>query len=149
MYCHSPQRLSIEEQQGQALYSYRLRFSQMNNSPRANVFPAGEAHFGQAMYRSLERSTQDNKRDGFDLYSAQASFAWPRVDLARLLQRGVSRPFWIIKYKNKKKCKTNKKILAVPEIPILKFSLIPIDAPIYRLTTPFCILLKINACHSF
>ena len=146
MYCHSPQRLSIEEQQGQALYSYRLRFSQVNNSPRANVFPAGEAHFGQAMYRSLERSTQDNKRDGFDLYSAQASFAWPRA----LLRRGVSRPFWIIKYKKKKKkYKTNKKILAVPEIPIFKFSLIPIDAPIYRLTTTFCILLKINACHSF
>ena len=64
----------------------------MKNSPRANVFPVGEANFGQAMYRSLERSTQDI-RDGFDLYSAQASFAWPRVDLARLLRRGVSRPF--------------------------------------------------------
>ena len=69
----------------------------MNNSPRANVFPAGEAHFGKAMYRSLERSTQDT-RDGFDLYSAQALFAWPRVDLARLLRRGVSRPFWIISF---------------------------------------------------
>ena len=30
------------------------------------------------MYRSLERSPQDT-RDGFDLYSAQASLAWPRV----------------------------------------------------------------------
>ena len=30
-----------------------------NNIPRANVFPAGEANFGQAMYRSLERSTLD------------------------------------------------------------------------------------------
>ena len=49
------------------------------------------------MYRSLERSTQDT-RDGFDLYSAQALFAWPRVDLARLLRRGVSRPFWIISF---------------------------------------------------
>ena len=36
----------------------------MNNSPRANVFPAGVANFGKAMYRSLERSTQDT-RDGF------------------------------------------------------------------------------------
>ena len=52
-----------------------MRFSQVNNSPRANGFPAGEANFGQAMFRSLERSTQDT-RDGFDLYSAQASFAW-------------------------------------------------------------------------
>ena len=80
--CHSPQKLSIEEQHCQALYSYRLRFSYVNNSPRAIVFPAWEANFGQAMYRSLERSTQDNTWDGFDLYSAQASFAWPRVDLA-------------------------------------------------------------------
>ena len=34
------------------------------------------------MYGSLERSPQ-NTRDGFDLYSAQASLAWPRVNLAR------------------------------------------------------------------
>ena len=40
------------------------RLSQGNNTPRANVFPAGVANFGKAMYRSLERSTQDT-RDGF------------------------------------------------------------------------------------
>ena len=40
------------------------RLSQVNNSPRANVFPAGEANFGKALYRSLERSSQDT-RDGF------------------------------------------------------------------------------------
>ena len=34
------------------------------------------------MYRSLERSPQDS-REGFFLYSAQASFSWPCVDLAR------------------------------------------------------------------
>ena len=68
--------------------------SQVNNSPRANVFPAGVANFGKAMYQSLERSTQDT-RDGFFLYSAQASFSWSRVDLARLLRRAYSRPFWI------------------------------------------------------
>ena len=73
------------------------RFSQVNNGPRANVFPAGEANFGQAMSRSLERATQDT-RDGFDFYSVQASFAWRRVDVARLLRRGVSRPFWIISF---------------------------------------------------
>ena len=44
----------------------RLAIAQVNNSPRANVFPAGEANFGQAMYWSLERSPQDT-RDGFDL----------------------------------------------------------------------------------
>ena len=38
-----------------------LRLSQVNNSPRANVFPAGVANFGKAMYRSLERSTQDTR----------------------------------------------------------------------------------------
>ena len=32
----------------------------------------------EAMYRSLERSPHDTW-DGFDLYSAQASFVWPRV----------------------------------------------------------------------
>ena len=40
---------------------------------------------GQVTYKSLERPPQDT-RDGFDLHSAQASFAWPRVDLARPLQ---------------------------------------------------------------
>ena len=38
------------------------------------------------MYRFLERAPQD-PRDGIFLYSAQASFSWPRVDLARLLRR--------------------------------------------------------------
>ena len=47
------------------------------------------------MYRSLERSTE-NTQDGFDLYSAQASFDWSRVDVARLLRRDDFRPFWII-----------------------------------------------------
>ena len=37
---------------------------QLKNSPRPNVFPAGVANFGKAMYRSVERSTQDT-RDGF------------------------------------------------------------------------------------
>ena len=41
---------------------------------------------GKAMYRSLERSTQDT-RDGFVLHSAQSSFCWPRVELAWLLRR--------------------------------------------------------------
>ena len=71
--------------------------SQVNNSPRANVFPAGVANFGKAMYQSLESSTQDT-RDGFFLYSAQASFSWSRVDLARLLRRAYSRPFWITSF---------------------------------------------------
>ena len=46
------------------------------------------------MYRSPERSPQDS-RGGFFLYSAQASFSWPRVDLARLLRRAYSRSVWI------------------------------------------------------
>ena len=32
------------------------------------------------------------------LYSAQASFSWPRVDLARLLRRAYSRSVWIISF---------------------------------------------------
>ena len=75
----------------------------MNNSRRANVFPAGVANFGKAMYRSLERSTQDT-RDGFFLYSAHASFSWPRVDLARLLRGAYSRPFWITSFEFVKVC---------------------------------------------
>ena len=47
------------------------------------------------MYRSLERSRQDT-RDRFDLYSAQASFAWVRVDLAQPPRRDDFRPFWIV-----------------------------------------------------
>ena len=41
-----------------------------------------------------ERSPQDS-RDDFFVYSAQASFSWPRVDLARLLRRAYSRSVWI------------------------------------------------------
>ena len=48
------------------VYLGESRLSQVNNSPRANVFPAGVTNFGKAMYRSLEKSTQDT-RDGFFL----------------------------------------------------------------------------------
>ena len=40
------------------------RLSEVNNSPRANVFPAGVANFGKAMYQSQERPTKGT-RDGF------------------------------------------------------------------------------------
>ena len=79
------------------------RLSQVNNSPRANVFPARVAKFGKAMYRSLERSTQDT-REGVFLYSASALFSWPRVDLARLLRRAYSGPFWITTFEFAKVC---------------------------------------------
>ena len=46
----------------------------------------GDANFGQETYWSLERPPQVTL-DGFDLYSSQASIAWPRVDLTRPLQR--------------------------------------------------------------
>ena len=72
--------------------SVLFRLAQVNKSPRANVFPSGKANFGRAMYRSLER------------YSAQASFAWPRVDLARPLRRDDFRPFWIISFEFVKVC---------------------------------------------
>ena len=61
----------------------------------------------QARYRSIERSPQVT-RDRFDLsdlYSAQASFAWPLVDLARPLQCvRLFRPFWIISFEFVKVC---------------------------------------------
>ena len=55
------------------------------------MFPGGEANFGQETYWSLERPPQVTL-DGFDLYSSQASIAWPRVDLTRPLQRQQFRP---------------------------------------------------------
>ena len=59
-----------------------------------NAFAAGEANFGQAMYRSLERWPQDT-RYGFDLYSAQASLICltARWSLLRRLSA-----FWIISF---------------------------------------------------
>ena len=60
-------------------------------------FPPREGGFGQMMYRSPERSPQDS-RDRCFLYSAQASFSWPWVDLARLLRRACSQSFWIISF---------------------------------------------------
>ena len=74
------------------VYLSELGLSQVNNSPRANVFPAGVVNFDKAMYRSLERSTQDTW-DGFFLDSDQASFSWPRVDLTRLLRRAFFSAF--------------------------------------------------------
>ena len=47
----------------------------------------------QAMYWSPQ-DTRD-RFDLSDLYSAQDSFAWPRVDLARPLRLVDVRPFWI------------------------------------------------------
>ena len=55
------------------------------------------------MYRSPERSPQDSQ-DGFFLHSAQASFSWPRVDLARLLRRACSRSFSITSFEFVKVC---------------------------------------------
>ena len=40
----------------------------------------------------------------FFLYSAQASFSWPRVDLALLLRRAYSWPFWITSFEFAKVC---------------------------------------------
>ena len=40
----------------------------------------------------------------FFLYSAQASFSWQRVDLARLLRRAYSWPFWITSFEFVKVC---------------------------------------------
>ena len=58
------------------------RLSQVNNSPRPNVFPAGVANFGKAMYRSLERSTQDTRGEFFFCtmptpYFRGRVFIWP------------------------------------------------------------------------
>ena len=74
-----------------------------NNCLLLSIFSAGLGGFGQMMYRSPETSPQDS-RDGFFLYSAQASFSWPRVDLARLLRPAYSRSVWIISFEFVKVC---------------------------------------------
>ena len=74
-----------------------------NNCLLLSIFPAGEGGFGQIMYWSRERSPQV-PCDGIFLYSAQASFSWPRVDLARLLRRAYSRSVWIIFFEFVKVC---------------------------------------------
>ena len=74
-----------------------------NNCLLSSIFPAGEGGFGQMRYWSLERSPQDS-RDGIFLFSAQASFSWSRVDLARLLRRAYSRSVWIIFFEFVKVC---------------------------------------------
>ena len=49
-------------------------------------------HFGQVTYRTPGKPPQVTL-NGFDLLSGQASFAWPRVDLALPLRRKKFRPF--------------------------------------------------------
>ena len=84
-----------------ALGFFKLQFN--DTCLISSIFPAGEGGFGLMMYRSPERSPQDS-RDGIFLYSAQASFSWPRVDLARLLRRAYSRSVWIISFEFVKVC---------------------------------------------
>ena len=83
--------------------SGELWLARKNNCLLSSIFPAGEGGFGQMVYRSPERSPQDS-RDGFFLYIAQASFSWPRVDLARPLRRACSRSFGIISLEFVKVC---------------------------------------------
>ena len=67
-------------------------------------FSAGEGGFGQMVYRSPERRSPQDSRDGFFLYSAQAPFSWPRVDLARPIRRACSRSFGFISFEFVKVC---------------------------------------------
>ena len=83
--------------------SGELWLARKNNCLLSSIFPAGEGGFGQMMYRSPERSPQDSQ-DGIFWYSAQASFSWPRVDLARLLRRAYSPCVWIISFEFVKVC---------------------------------------------
>ena len=84
--------------------SSELWLARKNNCLLSSIFPAGEGGFRQMMYWSPERSSQDS-RDGFFLYTAQASFSWPRVDLARQLRRACSRSFWIISFEFVEVCR--------------------------------------------
>ena len=61
------------------------QLAQVNNSLRANEFPAGEARkVTPGLPQDTPKITPEIP-DGFDLYSSQSSFTWPRVDSARRL----------------------------------------------------------------
>ena len=98
--------------------SGELWLARKNNCFLLSIFPAGEGGFRQMMYRSSERSPQGS-RDGFFWYSAQASFSWPRVDLARLLRRAYSRSVWIISFEFVKVCGIRFSICCYPISTIL------------------------------
>ena len=53
---------------------------------------------------SVPRKVTPEPPDRIFLYSAQASFSWPRVYLARLLQGAYSRSVWIIFFEFVKVC---------------------------------------------
>ena len=79
-------------------------------SPAGKILDRRQLFF-LANHNSLEQTphTRQNlppqdSRDGFFLYTAQASFSWPHVDLARLLRRACSRSFWIISFEFVKVC---------------------------------------------
>ena len=79
-------------------------------SPAGKILDRRQLFF-LANHNSLEQTphTRQNlppqdSRDGFFLYTAQASFSWPHVDLARLLRRACSRSFWIISFEFAKVC---------------------------------------------
>ena len=81
--------------------SGELWLARKNNCLLSSIFPAGEGGVRQMMYRSPERSPQDS-RDGIFLYSAQASFSWPRVDSASSILK--ARYVWIISFEFVKVC---------------------------------------------
>ena len=113
--------------------SGELWLARKNNCLLSSIFPAGEGGFGQMVYRSPERSPQDS-RDGFFLYIAQASFSWPRVDLARPLRRACSRSFGIISFEFVKVCEIRLSIWEsfIGFLYLLLFYLYDADMFIYR-----------------
>ena len=68
-------------------------------------FQQGSVALGECYIGPQNGHAPQESRDWFFfLYSAQASFSWPRVDLARLLRRACSRSFWIISFEFVKVC---------------------------------------------
>ena len=79
-------------------------------SPAGRILDRRQLFF-LANHNSLEQTPRrrpnlppQDFRDGFFLYTAQALFSWPHVDLARLLRRACSRSFWIISFEFVKVC---------------------------------------------
>ena len=75
-----------------------------NNYLLSSIFSAGRVGWLWANDVSVPRKVTSGLPGWNFLYSAQASFSWSRVRLARLLRRAYSRSVWIISFEFVKVC---------------------------------------------
>ena len=74
-----------------------------NNCYLSSIFQQGSVALGKWCIGPQKGHLSTPRMNVF-LYSAKASFSWPRVDLARPLRRAYSRSVWIISFEFVKVC---------------------------------------------